>query len=144
LQSVIAARVLVALALAVSSGHLPGCGFTHENFEKIQNGMTVEQVSTILADPPGIYATIPFRPCIDLREWTRECRPPVQFDERPATTWLNDEVLIKVVFVDGGVQNKGWYVSEYGWEQIRHPSLWTRLRDSVIRWKSQLCMCTTN
>jgi hypothetical protein len=136
--------LLAAQAAWVIIHHRPGSGITYKNFEKIQIGMTLEKVTQILGDPPGIHITMPFT--TDSNPGRSIKYPPDEEDGvrfmpeifispncsvRPANckTWANDQACIDVYFDENGaVITPCWATSSYGFELALRPSLWTRLR----------------
>jgi hypothetical protein len=66
----------------------PGAGITHENFKRIQDGMTLNEVECILGGPEGSYTNRR-----DVEWFSVDCNSLV--DEK---MWYGDEVIIKVYF----------------------------------------------
>jgi len=63
-----------------------------ESFEKIQVGMTLEEVAEIVGAPPGAYATGPFLLC---RSSWKNC-PEISGSLGGDQEWIGDEVALAV------------------------------------------------
>jgi hypothetical protein len=109
--------------------HRQGHGITYENYDRIQDGMTLENVTQGLGDPPGFYITMPFK--AEGRFFNYP--PDIPVDDSAEKTWASDEACIEVSFTkDGKVHSKSWRMSDFALDQeIKEalaPSPWKRLK----------------
>ena len=121
--------VMIMVLLAwLSLRQRSGSGITSESFEKIEKGMTIENVIEIIGEPPGIHITMPFKASSNPG---RSIKYPLDSTEvHPALkTWANDEACIDVYFNENGkVVNRGWAMSSFGVDRALRPTMWKRLR----------------
>jgi hypothetical protein len=94
-----------------------------ERFERIQEGMTQEEVEAILGRPPGNYRE--YRPLVfvggaDFGDVIWACQEPGFHVEH----WTIDELRIEVGFRSNGTVLR----KEYFDSGFRHDSLWLRVR----------------
>jgi outer membrane protein assembly factor BamE (lipoprotein component of BamABCDE complex) len=93
--SLVLVGVLVALVM------LRHCPVNRAAVERIRKGMTRAEVEQILGGPPGDYRT---RPGFSSRHFETTRRRDPNYGE-----WYGDEVMLRLVFDDGG--RVGWFKS---------------------------------
>jgi hypothetical protein len=104
-------RLYLWLVVLILAGTLGGVGLmiyrtptariTRKNFDRIQKGMTTEEVWEILADPAVPVSRNPIE---------------VLFTDRRLPPWESERIFILVTFTAGRVEKKEMRVSERTWK----------------------------
>ncbi|MFT3880718.1 MAG: hypothetical protein QM703_13765 [Gemmatales bacterium] len=106
-------------ALIWSLRHRPGSKIDPERVEMIMPGMTVEEVTAIIGDPPGDYFT--------LTEDKLDYHTPKAGELR----WANDDYAIWVTLDAGGKVAETYHVQSFDRfvRKFQERSFWWRVRD---------------
>jgi hypothetical protein len=94
---------------------------TYENFKRIKNGMTHQEVEALLGGPPGDYTSSPVAEMVSGAQW------------RNSTPWVGDDGAIYVWFEEDRV----WFMDFYDvvrTKQTPVDNLIWRLKRKWHRW----------
>lgn len=101
-------------------------GVTYENYTRIREGMTLEEVERVLGEPPGIFITKPWdnRDIMGMRATSFSFPPKVRAEDARSRWWLTDDAFIRVDLDENGrVDNCSFCLSSDGFKKSLDKSL---------------------